>query len=487
MTKSMKLDQLIDDLLPDVALPCIEIHGLSVDSRLVKEGDLFFAYPGSGADGRDHIDEALSKGASAVLFESEASDICDLDHGVLIPVDGLREKVGVVADRFYGYPSRELFVVGVTGTNGKTSCTHLLAQSLEAEGVHTALIGTLGCGFLDDLQKSPLTTPDPVTLHRVLRDLLDRGASHVCMEVSSHALVQGRVSGVAFDAALFTNLTHDHLDYHDGLEDYAAAKEILFRFPSLSFAVINSDDVFGRELTGRVSVPVQGYGISNGDVTAESVIADVSGLRLVIRSSQGRFHAHARLVGRINVHNVLAVAALLLAKGGTISSVAQAINELIPVPGRMELFPGTQTGLPSVVVDYAHTPDALERALSSVREHCDGRVWCVFGCGGDRDRAKRPLMGSIAERLADEIIVTDDNPRHEIPDAITDAIVTGMNSSPTVINDRVEAIRRAIGSAGDGDWILIAGKGHENTQQIGDEFFPMDDRSIVSNCLEVAA
>jgi len=487
MSHSVDLGLLVGDMLPGSQLPAIAVEGLSVDSRLVKAGDLFFAYPGTSADGRDHIDEALANGASIVLYESEYTEISYSDRGPLIPVSGVREKVGVIAERFYGNPCRDLFVTGVTGTNGKTSCAHLLAQSLESEGIRTGLIGTLGCGFVNDLEKSALTTPDPVTLHRMLRDLRDRGATHVCMEVSSHALAQGRVSGISFDAALFTNLTHDHLDYHDGLEDYGAAKEILFRFPSLRFAVINADDDFGRELAGRMTIPVRLYGVSSGDVTAETVTAEVSGLRLEIRTGQGKIRAHARLVGRINVHNVLAVAALLLAKGGTTSSVAQAIDALLPVPGRMELFPGARSGLPSVVVDYAHTPDALERALLSVREHCEGRVWCVFGCGGDRDRAKRPLMGAIAERLSDEVIVTDDNPRHEVPQAITDEIVMGMDSKPTVINDRVKAIRWAIESAGEADWVLIAGKGHEDTQQVGDQFLPIDDRTIVSRCLGVAA
>ncbi len=487
MTPSKGLGQVVGDLLSDADVAGIEINGLSVDSRSVAEGYLFFAYPGATADGRHYFSEALARGASAVLTESEGKEIRYLARVPLIPVNRLREKVGVVAERFYDNPCRDLFVVGVTGTNGKTSCAHLLAQSLQTEGIRAAFIGTLGWGFIGDLKNSALTTPDPVTLHRMLRDLRELGATHVCMEVSSHALAQGRVSGMSFDAALFTNLTHDHLDYHDGLEDYAAAKEILFRFPSLRFAVINGDDDFGRDLAARVSVPVWVYGFSKGDVTLDGVSIDVSGLSLVIKYTEIYIKAHAPLVGRINVRNVLAVAAVLLANGAAGASVAAAIDQLAPVPGRMELFPKTSGIGPSVVVDYAHTPDALERALSSVREHCKGRIWCVFGCGGDRDRVKRPMMGAIAERLSDEVIVTDDNPRHESPGAITDEIIQGMSEVPMVINDRVEAIRRAIEGAADGDWILIAGKGHEDTQQVGDEFLPMNDRSIVSSFLGVAA
>lgn len=288
MSTSRDLGWLTGDLLPGVELPGTGIHGLSVDSRSVDTGDLFFAYPGIAADGRDHIDEAVTRGAAAVLFESDCTNTRYSGKVPLVPVNGLRDKVGSVAERFYDDPCRDLFVVGVTGTNGKTSCAHLLAQALESEGIRAALIGTLGYGFTGDLEKSALTTPDPVTLHKVLRDLLDRGATHVCMEVSSHALAQGRVSGMSFDAALFTNLTHDHLDYHEDLQDYAAAKEILFRFPSLRFAVINGDDEFGCELATRVSVPVRMYGLAQGDVTAEAVSTDLSGLRLVIRAGPDR-------------------------------------------------------------------------------------------------------------------------------------------------------------------------------------------------------
>jgi UDP-N-acetylmuramoyl-L-alanyl-D-glutamate--2,6-diaminopimelate ligase len=421
------------------------------------------------------------------VYEADEADIPDIGTVPLIAVKGLREQVGVIAERFFDDPGRDLFIIGITGTNGKTSCAHLLAQAFERLDVCAAVIGTLGWGLVHDLHKISLTTPDPVSLHRTLRDIRTLGATHVCMEVSSHALAQGRVSGVSFDAALFTNLSHDHLDYHNNFADYAAAKELLFEFPALRFAVINRDDDFGRELATRVTAPTWTYGLSGADVTAGKVEAGVCGLNLELKSTAGLIHAHTELVGRINVHNVLAVAAVLLADGSTAAMAAEAIDHLAPVPGRMELFHKTHNGGPSVVVDYAHTPDALERALSSIREHCSGRVWCVFGCGGDRDRAKRPLMGAIAERLADEVVVTDDNPRHEAPGDITDEIITGMSVSPAVINDRVQAIRWAISHARKQDWVLIAGKGHEDTQQVGDEYLTMDDRSIVSSCLEEAA
>ncbi len=481
------LGRILGDLLFDIELRDVAIDGLSIDSRQCGRGDLFFAYPGVAVDGRDHISEAIERGVSAVVYEAGDADIPAISTVPLLAVNGLREKVGIIAERFFDHPGRDLFIIGITGTNGKTSCAHLLAQAFQRLNVRAALIGTLGWGFVHELQKVPLTTPDAVSLHRILRDIRALGATHVCMEVSSHALAQGRVSGVSFDAALFTNLSHDHLDYHNDFAGYGAAKELLFEFPALRFAVINRDDNFGRELASRVTVPTWTYGLCAGDVTAGKIEAGVSGLDLELKSNAGPIKTHAALVGRINVHNVLAVAAVLLADGSTAAMAAEAIDHLAPVPGRMELFQKAGSGGPSVVVDYAHSPDALERSLSSIREHCNGRVWCVFGCGGDRDRAKRPLMGAIAERLADEVIVTDDNPRHEAPGDITDEIVAGMAVPPTVINDRVQAIRWVISHAQRQDWVLIAGKGHEDAQQVGDDFLAMDDRSIVTGCLDTAA
>lgn len=485
MKSAKSLGQILGVWLTDSNVADIEINGLCIDSRKVNKGDLFFAYPGDGADGRDYIGQAISHGAVAVLCEPGVTR--DAWPVPVIYVDGLREKVGPMAERFFDAPGEALFIVGITGTNGKTSCAHLMAQALVTLGVNSGLIGTLGWGFIDDLQKNLLTTPDPVSLHGMLKTLKDRGATHVCMEVSSHALAQGRVSGISFDAALFTNLTHDHLDYHNSFDSYADVKARLFTSTDLRFAVINGDDEFGRELVRSVTVPTWTYGLRRGDVKADNIEAGIDGLNLKLVCRAGPISAHAGLVGRVNVHNVLAVAALLLADGTTSRMVAKAIDHLTPVPGRMELFQRTKGSAPSVVVDYAHTPDALERALASIREHCTGGLWCVFGCGGDRDRVKRPLMGAIAERLADVIVVTDDNPRHENPRDITDEIVMGMTQVPRVINDRVCAIQWAIEHAKGDDWVLIAGKGHETTQQIGDEYIDMDDRAIVSVCLEAAA
>ncbi|MDJ0955436.1 MAG: UDP-N-acetylmuramoyl-L-alanyl-D-glutamate--2,6-diaminopimelate ligase [Arenicellales bacterium] len=487
MTIVKSLDELLGHWLSDSDLADTAISGLSIDSRRVVKGDLFFAYPGGTSDGRDYIDDAVDRGACLVVYEADGCATPPKASVPVVPLHALREKVGVIAERFFDNPGKDLFIVGITGTNGKTSCAHLLAQAFSNLGINSGLIGTLGWGFVGDLHRNPLTTPDPVSLHHMLQQLRIQGATHVCMEVSSHALAQGRVSGVCFDAALFTNLSHDHLDYHDNLQDYADAKAQLFDSTTLRFAVINGDDEFGRNLVGRVRAPTWTFGLDRGEVRASEIKTGVAGLNLVLQSPAGSIDTHAQLIGRLNVHNVLAVAAVLLADGSSTVKVAQAIDRLHPVPGRMELFQKGRSFEPSVVVDYAHTPDALERALTSVREHCLGRVWCVFGCGGDRDRAKRPIMGAIAERLADEVVVTDDNPRHETARSITDQIVAGMTRAPRVINDRVRAIEWAIERADTDDWVLVAGKGHETTQQVGDSFLEMDDRSIVSECLGVAA
>lgn len=487
MNTAKPLGDLLGRWLEDPAHASVEIRGMSIDSRLVGPGDMFFAYAGDRFDGRDYIDNAIARGAAAVVCEADPVSVVSDPKIPIVRLRDLRQKVGVIAARFFGNPGRYLFIVGITGTNGKTSCAHLLAQAFTGLGASGAVIGTLGWGFVNSLQKTTLTTPDPVSLQGILRKLLDQGATHVCMEVSSHALSQGRVSGVPFDAALFTNLTHDHLDYHDGFKEYADAKAKLFDATTLRFAVINRDDEFGRSLVSRAKVPAWTYGLDEGDVHAIHVAAGINGLNLVLQTRAGPTEASASLIGRINVHNILAVAAVVLADGGTPSTVAAAINCLGPVPGRMELFQRNAGSAPSVVVDYAHTPDALERALFSVREHCGAALWCVFGCGGDRDRAKRPLMGAIAERGADVVIVTDDNPRHEKPTEITDEIAAGMSCAPHIINDRVRAIQWVIERAQADDWVLIAGKGHETTQQVGDTHTAMDDRAIVADCLEAAA
>ena len=461
------------------------IQGISTDSRQVQPGWLFLAAPGVRGDGRDFIAGAVARGAAAVVYEQKNSP-ADLPVPA-IPIMDLNQRVGVIADRFFGSPSHRLFVVGVTGTNGKTTCTHLLAQALDTDTRRCGLIGTLGAGFPGALDTGTHTTPDAISVQALLAGFVQSRAASVCMEVSSHALVQGRVQGVAFDVAVFTNLTRDHLDDHGSMQDYAAAKTRLFEFDSLRAAVINQDDELGRALIEQTArrIKVTSFGFTQGDVHATQVIAAPEGLTLEVVTPAGATCVRSPLLGRFNAANLLAVLAVLLESGMDLKVAAARLSEAQPVAGRMERF-GGQPGKPLVVVDYAHTPDALAHALAALREHAQGRVWCVFGCGGDRDRGKRPQMGGIAEKLADVVILTDDNPRHEPAQQIIDDILAGMCTAPTVVHDRAHAIQQAVAAAGGGDMVLIAGKGHEDYQQVGDKRYPYSDRGVVQALFEAA-
>ncbi len=464
-----------------------EIRGLTLDSRAVQPGWLFIAVPGARADGRAYLAGAYAHGAAAVVYEAK-DFIPDAPYSSAIGIMNLREQIGGIADRFYGAPSRRLRVIGVTGTNGKTTSTQLLAQALDRPPARCGLIGTLGSGFPGRLDPSLNTTPDAVSVQALLAKFADSGAQTVCMEVSSHALDQARVAGVAFEIAVFTNLTRDHLDYHGDMQAYAAAKARLFDFPDLKAAVINQDDAFGRELIERTRgrVTVLSFGLHGGDVQARAVQPSVAGLEFTAVTPQGETRLRSPLLGRFNVENLLAVLAVLLVTGMPLAEAAARLSQATPVAGRMERF-GGGTGQPLVVVDYAHTPDALEKVLLALREHTRGKLVCVFGCGGDRDRGKRPLMGRIAEQLADVVIVTSDNPRHEDPAAIINEIVAGMQTVPRAVPDRVRAIRTALKQARGGDIVLVAGKGHEDYQEIGDQRLDYSDRDAVRALLEEAA
>lgn len=487
MSGAAALRELLAGMADPSSVPDLEVTGVSLDSRRVREGDLFLAYPGSRLDGRAFLDEAAARGAAAAAFESDGFDPGGLRLPA-VPVAGLAGRLSEIGARFYGHASRELYVIGVTGTNGKTSCVHFLAQCLERLGARPRMIGTLGSGDvrrpLVDQTRS-LTTPDPLDLQRLLRQFADDGATHVVMEASSHALKQGRVAAVEFDAAVFTNLSRDHLDYHDDIDDYAASKKSLFEVRSLRFAVVNADDPVGRWIMEEAAVPVIGFGEAGAIRAAHAEVGE-SGLSMTITAGEERLAVAVALVGRVNVANVLAVAAVLLEMAYQPAAVETALNRLTPVPGRMELFRSPRAG-PTAVVDYAHTPDALERALQSVREHCRGELWCVFGCGGDRDRGKRPQMGRIAEAGADRVIVTNDNPRSEPPAKIAADILAGMGGEPRVVLDRRQAIAEALEAARPGDWVLVAGKGHETSQIIGGSINPFDDREVVAGCLGRAA
>ncbi|MCR4301068.1 MAG: UDP-N-acetylmuramoyl-L-alanyl-D-glutamate--2,6-diaminopimelate ligase [Sulfuricaulis sp.] len=486
--KPITLRDLLEGIVRVPGVANREVRGLQTDSRRVQDGDLFLAVPGMLVDGRDFIGDAVASGAGAIVYEK--GDEFDF-RSVPVPAfgtNGLHHKIGIIADRFYGSPSRRLVVVGVTGTNGKTTCTQLLAQALDQAPRRCAVIGTLGSGFPGALNASIHTTPDAVTIQRLLAEYLGQGAAQVSMEVSSHALEQGRVNGVQFHVAVFTNLSRDHLDYHSDMTAYGQAKARLFAMEGLKYAVINHDDTFGCQLLAGIGARMNSlsYGIEGGDVHARDIQPSSDGLWMRVRTPDGETELRSPLIGRFNVYNLLAVLATLLALGVELNDAAARLSRAHPPAGRVERFGGTNE-IPLVVVDYAHTPDALEKVLSALREHTRGKLWCVFGCGGDRDRGKRPVMGEIAERLADVVVLTDDNPRHESGDTIISDIVGGMRATPQVIRDRRVATTTAIEDAGAGDVVLIAGKGHENYQQVGDERLPYSDRETVRELLGRAA
>jgi UDP-N-acetylmuramoyl-L-alanyl-D-glutamate--2,6-diaminopimelate ligase len=423
---------------------------LSSDSRRCAPGVAFLAYPGEAADGRRYIRDAIDRGASAVLWDDRGFS---WDPGWRVPnapVPELKQQAGAIAHELYGRPSESLWVCGVTGTNGKTSCSQWIAALLGNAGV----IGTLGAGFPGALKAGVNTTPDAVELHALLKGLREQGAKAVAMEVSSHGLVQGRVNGVRFACALFTNLTHDHLDYHRSMAAYGEAKARLFEAPGLQTAVLNLDDAFGRELAGRLAGRLRtiGYSLEPREAPVAEKITWDPGLRIPV-------------LGRFNVSNALGVLGCLVANGISLEQGARLLAKLPPVPGRMQAV-GEE---PLVVIDYAHTPDALENVLQALRPVATergGRLAVVFGAGGDRDPAKRPLMGAIAARLADRVLVTSDNPRSEDPLAIISQIEKGMTGKHAVEVDRARAIQKIISIAEKEDVVLIAGKGHETYQEI---------------------
>ncbi len=488
MSTAMRLDDLLAGYADSGEFADVVVRGLSLDSRAVAEGDAFVALQGSREHGIGFAASALAHGARIVLAESTPVARQAGIAGDVLWIDGLREKLGAIAARFFGDPSRRLRVTGVTGTNGKTSIVQLLARGFSALGRRSATIGTLGAGLHGAIDAGERTTPDAISQQRLLARFLEQGASDVSMEVSSHALDQGRVNGVHFRLAVFTNLTHDHLDYHGDMAGYAAAKRRLFHSPGLGAAAINIDDEFGRELCADLPAGVDCVRYAIDAETAEVRALDIdmhaSGLRFVLRTPWGERLIESKLLGRFNVSNLLAVAATLGALGHGFAEILAALAALEPVPGRMSRLGGS-AGNPLVVVDYAHTPDALEQALTSLRAHSSGALVCVFGCGGQRDTAKRAQMAKIAERLADRIIVTDDNPRGEDGDAIVAAIMTGFDHADcvTIERDRGRAIHLAIHVAGANDIVLIAGKGHEPYQEVAGVRHPFDDLDVAQRAL----
>lgn len=487
-------------LLEGMALTKLDlmVDGLAVDSRRIRPGELFLALPGTNTNGLQHAPDAVRRGAVAVAYDAAMGPESLPDLGVpMVAVHGLREAAGVMADRFYGHPSHDLRVIGVTGTNGKTSVAYFLAQALSEPGHPGGLIGTLGYGPINALQAATHTTPDVITIHRQLAAMREAGVRYVAMEVSSHGLDQQRVAGVRFDTAVFTNLTHEHLDYHGDLQSYGQAKRRLFDLPGVQAGVINMDDVFGRELMheciqqqdvwayGLGEVPWQAHEAQQ--VVGRQLQLSHEGLAMTVETAEGQAQLRSGLFGAFNASNLLATLAVLLKLGMPLAMAVERLARVQPPPGRMERF-GAE-GRPLVVVDYAHTPDALEQVLGALRGHCPGKLWCVFGCGGDRDQEKRPLMGQVAEAHADELVITDDNPRHEDGDMIVAQILSGLDEADRVHiqRDRTAAIRQTLQAAAPDDVVLVAGKGHEDYQQVGDEYRPYSDRETVMALLREGA
>ncbi len=480
---------LLSQLLPDVVLSHDpSITGLVLDSRAVRPGNAFVAIAGFGAHGLGFVDQARAAGAAAILFEPPApAELPAPADAIAVP--GLRTRMGGMADQFHGHPSRAMTMVGVTGTNGKTSTVQLLAQAWHLLGTASGSIGTLGVGLYGDVVPTGFTTPLVLQMHEVLAQLRDQGAKAVAMEVSSHALDQGRVDAVHYDVAVFTNLTRDHLDYHGDMAQYGAAKAKLFHRAGLKAAVVNLDDSFGSELLRTVDAGIARIGVSSrgaqqATLHADSLKLDGRGIAFDLVVDGARHPVQSPLLGRFNVDNLLAVAGVLHALGHAPAAIAALVSQLQPIAGRMNRL-GGERGLPTVVVDYAHTPDALEQALQSLQGHLQGRLFCVFGCGGERDAGKRPQMAAIAERLAQQVIVTDDNPRGEDGDAIVADILAGFTApdAVTVQRNRARAIGLAVKLAGPGDIVLLAGKGHEPYQEVRGVKHDFDDTLVAAAAL----
>jgi UDP-N-acetylmuramoyl-L-alanyl-D-glutamate--2,6-diaminopimelate ligase len=477
----------------------VELTDLAFDSRQVTPGAAFLACQGRTSHGLQHAAAALERGAVAVLWEP----VPGLEAPTLPPnvavlaIPGLRRLAGELADRFFGRPSADLQVAGFTGTNGKTTSAYLLAQAADLVGRRGVYLGTVGFGRPGTLRVAGLTTPDVVSVHRRLAEARDAGAKSMSIEVSSHALDQERVAAVRFDTAVFTNLTRDHLEYHGTLEAYGAAKARLFRMPGLQRAVINVRDEFGRGLAATLEPAVERvlFSTSNelwiepdaGWIRLPELRATTAGLTLHVESSWGAGTLRSRLVGEFNAENLLAALGVLLGWGVPMQQALIALSSCVAPPGRMEAFGGGAQ--PLALVDYAHSPDALAKVLDAARAHARGRLFCVFGCGGDRDPGKRPMMGAIAESHADVVVVTDDNPRTENPRAILEQILAGMRDADAahVVADRAEAIHFALAEADAGDVVVIAGKGHEDYQIVGAETRPFSDRAVVLDALGVEA
>ncbi len=487
MTMPMLLHELLEGWVGSV--PAVRLTGICLDNRLIEPGEAFVAVQGLSGHGLDYARAAVAAGAVAVIHDG-LQPLPELDVPA-VEVLGLGDKLGELASRYYGAPSEQMMIAGVTGTNGKTSVAHFLAQSWQRVYGNAGMVGTLGYGPVGHLRSGERTTPDAIRLQRVLADCLKADVEHLAMEVSSHALQQCRCQTVQFDAAVFTNLSRDHLDYHGDMADYAAAKRRLFTDYAPAFAIINHDDELGKKWFGELNGGMQmlSFGLHTGaELRAEVRSMDINGMTIRIDGPWGSEDFRTCLLGEFNASNLVATAGTLALLGMPWSKVLHQLEIMEPVPGRMMRL-GGEMGQPVVVVDYAHTPDALEHALQAVRAHLNGRLVCVFGCGGNRDQGKRPQMGRAAELLADDVFVTSDNPRDESAAKIIEDVMAGLESpgKATVEPDRAAAIQKAIADCQPGDIVLVAGKGHETWQEIGGRKIPFSDESAILSALGGAA
>ena len=503
----LTLHGLLDGMVDASVLAGVDdviVDGVTQDSRQVAANDVFIALAGASSHGLQFAEQAAAAGAGVVLWDAANGDYettlsALADRVVCLQVEDLQLKAGDIAARFFAHPSSALYLVGITGTDGKTSVSHYLAQCLNTGASPCGVLGTLGNGLIDELRPTGLTTANAVQVQRSLASLVEQGATAAAMEVSSHGLDQGRVNGVVFDTAIFTNLSQDHLDYHKTMAAYFAAKSKLFETAGLKSAVINLDDEFGRALAQKYKQRLTVYGYSLAAETgaleacadfivhAKSVKAVRHGFEINLATPKGAGYVELKLLGEFNVSNSLAVLATLLLNNVPFEEALKRLSALRPVSGRMELV--IADAMPTVVVDYAHTPQGIEAACKAVKLHFSGKLWCVFGCGGDRDSGKRPLMAQAAEAYADQVVVTSDNPRHEDPQSIIDQVVSGFARPHAVTTyvDRAAAIEHAIMHAAADDVVLIAGKGHESCQIIGDRYIAFSDHDAARSVFTAQA
>jgi UDP-N-acetylmuramoyl-L-alanyl-D-glutamate--2,6-diaminopimelate ligase len=470
------------------------IVGLALNSRDIKEGYVFIALAGSKQHGMAYVDQAINNGTCAIIYDpaGNGSSLAEhITHIPMIAVDELTEKIGYMAARFYKNPSKQMNVIGITGTNGKTSCSQFLSQMLDDCGI----IGTLGWGELNNLQKTHNTTPDALEIQRILAELLNAQKKVVAMEVSSHGLDQGRINGVAFKGAIYTNISRDHLDYHGTMEAYLQAKLLLLNTPGLAFVVVNLDDEFSNQIIAAVpeNVEIWGHSVKGKKrlgcscTSAENILNTNEGIEFDLNSLGNKHRIKIPLYGDFNVENVMAVFTTMLAIGVTESEAIKRLANIKPITGRMERLGGQ--GDPLIFVDYAHTPDALDKVLASAKKHCTQALWVVFGCGGDRDKGKRPQMGRIASERANHAIITDDNPRFENALDIVNQILKGCLSvgdsithcKVEIIQNRTQAIQSVLARASAKDCIVVAGKGHEHYQEVNGVRFDFSDSLVIND------